>query len=102
MQNTGHLRSEFLIPMVDSAPPTPYPNICQVTPMLGTFIHASMWHTHKSGTQTKLWSEHLQGRNLFVDTTADGTILIQNLKKQEGSAWTDHLDQEVSVILRPR
>jgi hypothetical protein len=31
-----------------------------------------------------------------VDVTADGTILIQNLKKQKGNAWTDHLDQEVS------
>jgi len=44
MQNR-HLSSEFLIlPMIDSPPLS---NICQVTPMLGTFIHASMWHTHR-------------------------------------------------------
>jgi len=54
-----------------------------------------MWHTYRSGTQTKLWSEHLEGRNHLVDVTADGTISIQNLKKQERNVWTDHLDQEV-------
>jgi hypothetical protein len=30
-----------------------------------------------------------------MDVTADGTISIQNLKKQKGNVWTDHLDQEV-------